>query len=186
MREHSKALTSIEDMSRVDIGSLSCDVSVESSYEDSKSSMTSGDDTIRLCQDLTYLFMSRNYYEILTMIPSLGNNSNLPIIGRVVLSLTLFKLGRIDAALRELAITIEITSVSTERVKLIKYLIFILKPLGMFSRVISCYKELIYFAKLELLSNRTPELDATIRCQISEYENNIQSLMNMDDHYIHK
>lgn len=152
-------------------------LSEESTIGDNESLTSSN--IIRVSQDLSKLFHSNDYYEILTLIPSLNKYLNLPMSARIIISLTLFKLGRVGPALRELSITIEISTNQTEKEKLIKYLIQIFKNLGMLECAVSSFDELIDMAKLDLLISSENEAKVPrIQERVERYECELNKYMH--------
>ena len=152
-------------------------LSDDSTLGDSES--LSSSNIIRVSQDLSKLFNANEYYEILTLIPSLNKYLNLPASARVIISLTLFKLGRVGPALRELSITIEISTNQTEKEKLIKYLIQIFKTLELVECAIYSFEELINMAKLDLLISSENEAKVPrIQERIDRYESELNKYLN--------
>ncbi|CAH2350264.1 hypothetical protein CLIB1423_01S06172 [[Candida] railenensis] len=68
------------------------------------------------------LYLTGNFYEILVLAPSF-QNLDLPIPARLILSLVLLQLGRVQTGIRELAISIELASDEKERHLLSEYLL---------------------------------------------------------------
>ncbi|CUM51817.1 unnamed protein product [Debaryomyces tyrocola] len=139
----------------------------------------SSSNIIRVSQDLSKLFNANEYYEILTLIPSLNKYLNLPASARIIISLTLFKLGRVGPALRELSITIEISTNQAEKEKLIKYLIQIFKTLGLLECAVYSFEELINMAKLDLLISSENEAKVPrIQERVDRYESELNEYLN--------
>jgi tetratricopeptide (TPR) repeat protein len=152
-------------------------LSEESTLGDNESLTSSN--IIRVSQDLSKLFNANEYYEILTLIPSLNKYPNLPASARIIISLTLFKLGRVGPALRELSITIEISTNQAEKEKLIKYLIQIFKTLGLLECAVYSFEELINMARLDLLISSENEAKVPrIQERVDRYESELNKYLN--------
>lgn len=80
-------------------------------------------------QVLKDLYDEKKFYEILTLIPSLEESYGMPNGDRFILSLTLFHLGRVKAALRRLAIVIELEVDVDKKNQYLSYLVEILRYL---------------------------------------------------------
>lgn len=146
----------------------------EDSSTGENESLTSSN-ILRVSQDLSKLFNANKYHEILTLIPSINRYLNLTVSARVIISLTLFKLGRVSAALRELSLAIEISTNQVEKEKLIKYLIQLFRTLGMFDCVISSFQELIDISKLDLLISSDNQIkEPRVQEKIIKYESELK------------
>lgn len=152
-------------------------MSEESTVGDNESLTSSN--IIRVSHDLSKLFNANEYYEILTLIPSLNKYLNLPTSARIIISLTLFKLGRVGPALRELSLTIEISTNQAEKEKLIKYLIQIFKTLGLLEFAVYSFEELISMAKLDLLISSENEAKVPrIQERVNRYESELNKYLD--------
>lgn len=152
-------------------------MSEESTLGDNESLTSSN--ILRVSHDLSKLFNANEYYEILTLIPSLNKYLNLPTSARIIISLTLFKLGRVGPALRELSITIEISTNQSEKEKLIKYLVQIFKKLGLLEFAVYSFEELIDMAKLDLLISSENEAKVPrIQERVNRYESELNKYLD--------
>lgn len=66
------------------------------------------------------LFFEGKFYDLLILSPSISELESIP--SRLIMALTLYQLGRIDSAIRELAVTVELAQDERDRKIIIKYL----------------------------------------------------------------
>lgn len=145
------------------------------SSDDTSDSGHINNDMIGICEDLSKLLKDHKYHEILTIIPTLSKFEYLPSSARLIISLTLLKLGRRLPALREIALSIESCMDRQEKENLIKYLINMFKDLGLYDRAEIAYNEAIELAKIELkLCGLNEERKNKILNRITAYKNELK------------
>jgi hypothetical protein len=102
-----------------------------------------------------YVKENKNY-EILVLIPQINQFPVLPPIMHLLFGCTLFKLGRIGGALREVSMAIELETVQKRKECSIKTLIDLFRQLGMKEHATACFGELLFN------SARTPDEENTL------------------------
>lgn len=133
--------------------------------------------TAELEADLCVLYDQKKYHEILVLAPLVLETS--PISSsRVVLALTLFKLGRSEGASRELAVAIENERVTGKRERLMGYLVDFFKELGLPEKGERCYREMIDLAKVSS--------DPNAAQRMMGYEAQLQELISDKQRYLKK
>ncbi|ODV78658.1 uncharacterized protein CANTADRAFT_29890, partial [Suhomyces tanzawaensis NRRL Y-17324] len=105
------------------------------------STMSTSSEIVSLTLDLLQHHKDGNTYLVLALMPNF-RISSLPLI-HFVFGLTLFKLGRIGGALREVSLSIELEDDLEEREKYIRHLMKFFKKLGMLDEAVSCFGEII-------------------------------------------
>lgn len=119
--------------------------------------------------DVAQLYKEKKYYQVLSLVSA---TEIIPSV-RLILALTLFKLGRFQAALRELAIAIELEVDPMERIKLIKYEIKIFTLLDL-DKTKPCLEELNTISSQEVINIEDIKLEDAcvlpIHLQAKEYE----------------
>lgn len=88
------------------------------------------------------------HYEILVMIPDILQFPVLPPVMHLLFGCTLFRLGRIGGALREVSLAIEMETDQTRKDSSIKTLTGLFKQLGMKEQATACFSELLFTSSI--------------------------------------
>lgn len=91
---------------------------------------------------LIKLYKEKQFYQILTILPPFEQLVYVMPSIRLIIALTLFRLGRFKAALRELAIAIEMEPDPLEKERLIHYQVRLFRILKLDNRIGSCINEI--------------------------------------------
>lgn len=159
----------------IEVNFSELELSEDSGGEDGES--VSSSNVIGICQDLAKLFNERNYYEILTLIPSFRKCQDMPVFARAIIALTLYKLGRVDVSVRELSLAIEMCSNMNEKEKLIEYLSKTFRDLSLYSKALCCVEDLILMKRMELLVDHKDETQTNrIKADLQRYESEYEEL----------
>lgn len=126
-----------EDLASEEFESISDDGSAES-Y-----------DTARYEHDLKQYYNNGDFFHVISMARSLNLISCSSPSVHFYISLTLFKLGRIAGALREISLAIENEPSPMIREYIITNLIDFFKEIGMNDKAVACFAEIIAMAKIE-------------------------------------
>lgn len=141
--------------------------SSEISPPDSASESAPSYESEELKADLSVLYEQKKYHEILVLAP-LVLDTTPRSHSRLVLALTLFKIGRPQAALRDLSVAIENEPVSAERERLMSHLVEAFKDLGRLEHANACLEEMVVIARTSA--------DPSAAQRVAKYEGEIQSL----------
>ncbi|KAK6457016.1 uncharacterized protein RJT20DRAFT_127144 [Scheffersomyces xylosifermentans] len=133
------------------------------------------DSNLVLFRQVALLYKNHNYMEILTLMPSLNTNIALPPAIHLMLSTSLFRLGRIGGGLREMSLAIELESSSARREKYIRSLVGFFRSIGMQEQACACFNEIIEMAKTTALVNQGSEANGN-DTQLATYEASMEQL----------
>lgn len=113
----------------------------------------------------------KEIHKVLILLSSIQKYSYIPPNIHYIIGCSLLILGRVNGALRELALSIELQTDLEIKEKYICSLINVFKCLGMKNNAIACYGEVISLAKLCLKSgDNSEERFEKIRSRLNKYE----------------
>lgn len=111
-------------------------------------------DITTIARDISSLFKQNNFFGILSLVPTLHKFHVLPASMRIIIALTLFILGRVGGALREVSLVIETENDPADRERYIQCLICFFQQLEMPERAYACFEEIIDIAKAEQIISK--------------------------------